>query len=100
MPEAAPPVQAEEEQVEAAVPIREGKLDEYLEEIFAERYKRQLDQEENVARTLPFFAAALAVLANIVGLLRPSIPSFSTTLFSISVHVFLAGLAVCIFYSI
>lgn len=78
----------------------EETVDKYLEAVFEERYKRQLEQEENVSRTLPFFAAALAVLANIIGLLRPSIPSFSMSVFALAVHACLAGLGFSILYSI
>lgn len=43
---------------------------EHLERIFAEAFKREFDQEENVARTLPFFATALGTILGSVGLLR------------------------------
>ena len=33
----------------------------HLEKTFAEAYRKELDQEENVWRSLPFFAAALAL---------------------------------------
>ncbi len=33
----------------------------HLEQTFAEAYRKEIDQEENVWRTLPFFAATLAV---------------------------------------
>jgi len=50
---------------------------EYLEKIVAESYKREIDQEENVVRSLPFVAAALAVLATIMIFLRSYIPLYS-----------------------
>ena len=33
----------------------------YLEKLFGDAYRREIDQEENVWRTLPFFAATLAL---------------------------------------
>ena len=33
----------------------------YLERTFAEAYRKEVDQEENVWRSLPFFAATLAL---------------------------------------
>jgi hypothetical protein len=34
-------------------------LDEYLEELAVEGYRQQLADDENVPRSLPFFAASL-----------------------------------------
>ncbi len=34
---------------------------EYLEKLFGEAYRKEIDQEENVWRSLPFFAATLAL---------------------------------------
>lgn len=36
-------------------------MDEYLEKLFADAYKRELEQEENVVRSLPFIAAIASV---------------------------------------
>ena len=33
----------------------------YLETLFGEAYRKEIDQEENVWRSLPFFAATLAL---------------------------------------
>lgn len=33
----------------------------YLEKLFGDAYRKEIDQEENVWRTLPFFAATLAL---------------------------------------
>lgn len=40
---------------------------EYLEKLFADSYKREFDQDENVVRSLPFFAASLALVVTLVG---------------------------------
>jgi hypothetical protein len=50
-------------------------LDEYLEKLAAEGYRQQLADEENVPRSLPFFAASLAVLVAILGAIREWIPA-------------------------
>jgi energy-coupling factor transporter transmembrane protein EcfT len=36
-------------------------MDEYLEKLFADAYKREVEQEENVVRSLPFIAAIASV---------------------------------------
>jgi hypothetical protein len=66
--------------------------DEYLEKIFADAYKREGDQEENVARTLPFFATALTLLATTLGLVRQAIPEFSFSTFAVVSYVALLGI--------
>ncbi len=33
----------------------------YLEKLFGEAHRKEIDQEENVWRSLPFFAATLAL---------------------------------------
>jgi len=40
--------------------ITDAELD-YLEKLFGDAYRKEIDQEENVWRTLPFFAATLAL---------------------------------------
>jgi hypothetical protein len=47
---------------------------EHLEKLFADAYKREIDQEENVPRTLPFFATALGTILATIGLTRSSLP--------------------------
>ena len=41
-----------------------------LEKTFAEAYRKELDQDENVWRSLPFFAATLALEVAAPGTLR------------------------------
>lgn len=36
-------------------------LIDYLEKTFSDAYRKEVEQEENVWRTLPFFAATLAL---------------------------------------
>lgn len=41
-------------------------MDDYLEKLFADAYRRELDQEETVVRSLPFIAAAAAIVIAVV----------------------------------
>ncbi len=56
---------------------------EYLESVVGDSYRREGDQEENVARSLPFFAAALALLVTLIGLVRNDLPLVDSSAFSI-----------------
>jgi hypothetical protein len=49
---------------------------EYLENLMAESYKREIDQEENVVRSLPFVAVGLAVLSTIMIFVSKYIPEY------------------------
>lgn len=55
---------------------------EYLEKLFAEAFKREVDQEENVIRSLPFFATALALAATLLGFAGSKLPPFDAPLWS------------------
>ncbi len=48
--------------------------DEYLEKIVAASYAREVDQEENVFRTLPFAATALAIIFTFVVFIKNDVP--------------------------
>jgi hypothetical protein len=55
----------------AESPLILGKLLDHLEKTLADSYRKEIDQEENVWRSLPFFAATLALqMAAIVGLVE------------------------------
>lgn len=60
---------------------------EYLEKMLAENYQREIEQEENVVRSLPFVAAALAVLVTIASFVKSYIPAYSTNAYTISIYV-------------
>ena len=64
--------------------------DEYLEKILAEQYKREVDQEENVFRSLPFAATALAVIFTFIIFVRNSIPCLKIGVYPTVVWTFLA----------
>lgn len=67
-----------------------SKADEYVEKVVAESYKRELDQEENVVRSLPFFATSLGILATALGLARTGIGPFSWSGIQLAIYVTLA----------
>jgi len=63
--------------------------DEYLEKIAAESYAREIDQEENVYRTLPFAAAVLAIIFAFMAAIRSDLPTGLNDRFSILVWTML-----------
>jgi hypothetical protein len=73
-----------------------SKADEFVEKLIGEGYKRELDQEENVVRSLPFFATSLGVLATALGLARPAIGPFALAAFPLAIYATLGfiGLAI------
>lgn len=75
-------------------------LEEYIEKILSDAYKREGDQEENVQRSLPFFAASLAVIAAILGVVARKFPNPSWEFYPWMLY-FLVGLifiSVCIIF--
>lgn len=73
---------------------------EYLEKIAAESYKREVDQEENVVRSLPFVVAAMALLVTILGFAKIYIPVYSINFYPIFVFSILLGVGVSVGISI
>src|SRR5690242_10543276 len=69
-----------------------GKAAEYLEKLVTESFKRELDQEENVVRSLPFFATSIGVLITFVGFVRTTLPAFSLTAWPIIAYGLLFSL--------
>lgn len=52
-------------------------LDEYLEGIASAAFKREFEQDENVVRSLPFFATALGLAVAIFSQIAPRVTSLS-----------------------
>lgn len=65
---------------------------EYLETIVAESYRAELEHEENVIRSLPFVAGALAVLATALSFARSYLPN----LYPIIVYALMVGLGIAV----
>jgi hypothetical protein len=64
--------------------------DEYLEKIVAASYAREIDQEENIFRTLPFAATALAVIFTVMVFIKNDVPDRLTGVYALVVWVMLA----------
>ncbi|MGF7213690.1 hypothetical protein GGE65_008337 [Skermanella aerolata] len=71
-----------------------GKTAEYLEKQMGDSFKREQDQEENVIRSLPFFATSIGVLVTFVTLVRKDLPVFDWTLWPGVIYGLLAGVLV------
>lgn len=69
---------------------------EYLEKLLADSYKKENDGEENVARSLPFFAASLALLAATLGAIRTEAPPLDITRESLVFWILIALIFVAI----
>ena len=74
-------------------------LDDYTEKFYADGYKQQIADEENVPRSLPFFATAFAVLVAIIAASKDLIPAPSLNSYPIAVWVLMVALAVCLLTS-
>lgn len=64
----------------------------YLSELAAESFKRQVELDESVWRSLPFFGAVLALAASIIGRGSADAPPLAWSLYALSTHAAL-GLA-------
>ena len=69
---------------------------EYLEKRFSDAFKREADQDENVARSLPFVAAALTLLVTVLNLAGQHLPPMDSSTYSISVHILVLAAAMCV----
>ncbi len=74
-------------------------LDDYLEKSYAEGYRQQIADEENVPRSLPFFATAFAVLVAIIAASKDLIPDPSLDYYPIIVWVLILLLTICLLAS-
>ncbi len=75
-------------------------VDTLVEKTAIDGYKQQLTDEENVPRSLPFFAAALAVLVAIAAAAKSAIPTPSLLLYPLTIWgllVLLAVALICVF---
>lgn len=71
-----------------------SKTDEYLESVIKDAFKRELEVDENIARTLPFFAATLALVATLYSFILSRILPLSFSWLSVVLHILLALAAV------
>ena len=69
---------------------------EYLEEILAEQYNKEIEQEENVVRSLSFAGAALAVISTVIVVVKSYIPAGLNGPYPIVVWVLLVLFSIAI----
>jgi hypothetical protein len=70
---------------------------EYVEKIVADSFRREGDQEENVARTLPFFATALGVIATALIFIRPALCAPNLQPLTVAIYFALLATVVMVF---
>ncbi len=69
-------------------------MDEYLEKVFEAAFKREFEQDENVVRSLPFFATALGLAVAIISQIATRMPPQNTPAgFAVLIILGLAGAA-------
>jgi uncharacterized membrane protein YciS (DUF1049 family) len=66
------------------------RADEYLEGVVKAAFERELEVSENIARTLPFFAASFAVVVPLYGYVAAHLPAFDFRPLSLALHTLLA----------
>lgn len=74
-------------------------LDDYTEKFYVDGYRQQLADEENVPRSLPFFAAAFAVLVAIIAASKDLVPTPTLNAYSIVIWILVLLLALCLLAS-
>lgn len=72
------------------------KANEYLESVLKDAFKRELEVDENVARTLPFFAATLALVVTLYGYATTKLPPLELRSLSLLLHLLLLAGAGCL----
>lgn len=73
-----------------------GSVDEYLERVFSEGLKREIDSDESVWRTLPFFATAIGIAGTLLGYDGSRLPSFSWALLPLLLYTLLGAGILCL----
>jgi energy-coupling factor transporter transmembrane protein EcfT len=63
--------------------------DEYLEKIVTASYAREIDQEENIFRTLPFAATALAIIFTFMVFIKGDVPNRTIGIYLILIWILL-----------
>lgn len=74
--------------VDDAPPLAE-RTAEYVERQVGDGFRRELEHEENVVRSLPFFATSIGALLAFIGLIQDSLPPIELAVLPIAVHVLL-----------
>ncbi len=73
-------------------------MDEYLEKLFADAFRREVEQEENVLRTLPLFAALASLTLLVLREFGGDIPPIDGTWANLALHGLLIAIAAAFLY--
>jgi len=65
----------------------------HLEQVFSDAYQREIDQDESVWRSLPFFATSLALYAALLGYVASKLPPISLNGFHLAGYGLIAASA-------
>ncbi|SMF86455.1 hypothetical protein SAMN02982917_5960 [Azospirillum oryzae] len=71
-----------------------SKVSAHVEKLVTEGLKREMDQEENVVRSLPFFATSIAALLALMGFVKPSLSLHPINVLTIAEYVLCVLLAI------
>lgn len=69
---------------------------EYIDKVLADNLKREVDQEENVVRSLPLFATAIGALLALLGLTIKPLAAAHWYWLSIIAHFLAFGIVICV----
>jgi hypothetical protein len=75
-------------------------LQEYVEQVVREGFVREADQDENVMRSLPFFATSLSLLATVFGLMHATLCRPASSALALCVDAATFALGACIALSV
>jgi len=73
-------------------------MDEYLEKLFAEAYAREVEQEENVVRSLPIIAAIASVTLLVLREFGDGVPVFDWSPLAFLVHGLIIAIGATFLY--
>lgn len=77
-----------------------SKLQAYVEQVIQDGFNREAGQDENVMRSLPFFATSLGLLATVVGLMHATICRPSRSVLSACIYAAIVALGACVALSV
>jgi len=73
-------------------------MDAYLEQLFAEAYEREIEQEENVVRSLSIIAAIASVTLLVLREFGDGVPPFDWSPWAWVIHGLIVAIGVAFFY--
>ena len=73
-------------------------MDDYLEKLFADAYAREVEQEENIVRSLPIIAAIASVILLVLREFGDGVPGFDWSLLAFVVHGLIIAIGATFLY--